>query len=93
MLFYRVFGCIIISSTFGLTCVRRNFLFMMTGAGRGFFNIFVGGTLFMTTSETDGFFSPGTMMGIGMLIGGSIFLFLSFFKNMNDEEISRAVSI
>ena len=47
----------------------------------------------MTTNSTDSLFSKGNLMGLAMIIGGSIFLFLSFFKNMNDEEISRAVSI
>ena len=32
-------------------------------------------------------------MGGVLIVGGLIFLFLSLFKQMNDEEISRAVSV
>ena len=45
-IFLAIFGLIILASSFGHRCVRRNFLFMMTGVGRGLFNIFVGTLLF-----------------------------------------------
>ena len=47
----------------------------------------------MTIPVGNTWFGKNGIMGLCMIIGGSIFLFLSFVKNMNDEEISRAVSI
>ena len=88
-LFQGVFGLVIIASSFQMVCVRRNFLFLMTGLGKGFFNILVGITLFFNSATL----SPGYFMAWIMLAGGSIFIFLSRFRQISDEDINRAVSI
>ena len=88
--FEGIFGLIIISSSFQMRCVRRNFLFMMTGVGRGFFNIYVGLLMFFTNGDGKW---VSYIMGFAMIGAGLIFLFLSRFKNVSDEDINRAVSV
>ena len=88
--FEAIFGLVIIASSFNMVCIRRNFLFMMTGIGKGFFNIFVGSMLFF---NGDGTISASFFMGWAMIIGGCIFIFLSRFRQLSDEDINRAVSI
>ena len=90
-LFEGIFGMVIISSSFQMRCIRRNFLFMMTGVGRGSFNIYVGLILFLTQGNDTNI--ANIIMGIAMIVAGSILLFLSKFKNLTDEEIMRAVSV
>ena len=57
---------------------------MMTGSGKGLFNIFVASLLF--TNE-EGWANASAIMGIAMMVAGCIFLFLSVCKNMTDEEL------
>ena len=90
--FQSVFGLIIIASSFGHKCVRRNFLFMMTGVGRGCFNIFVG-TLLFFNSEHGKIFTVQNLMGFFMILAGGIFIFLSKYKQLSDDDIQRAVSV
>ena len=90
--FQSIFGLIIVVSSFGHKCVRRNFLFMMTGVGKGFFNIFVGSLLFFT-NERGKILSTNTIMGSAMIFAGLIFIFLSKHKKLSDEDINRAISV
>ena len=90
--FLAFFGLIIICSSFGMRCIRRNFLFLMTGVGRGIFNIFVGSLLFFTDQSTSTF-TLSFFMGWFILVSGLIFLFLSKFKQLSDEDINRAISV
>ena len=85
--FEAIFGLIIISSSFQMTCIRRNFLFMMTGVGKGCFNIFVGSMLFFNGTAVS------SIMGFAMMAAGCIFIFLSRFRQLSDEDINRAVSV
>lgn len=83
----------IVCSTFNLKFVQNNFLFLMTGAGKGLFNVFVGCCLFVSDTKGD---SPGgpsidMILGICMLAAGGVFLFLSFVKKMSDEDLRKAV--
>ena len=64
---------------------------MMTGVGRGLFNIFVGTLLFFNGPESGLY--PGFFMGWVMMIAGGIFIFLSKYKQLSDEDINRAVSV
>ena len=75
-----------------MTCVRRNYLFLMTGIGRGCFNIFVG-TLLFFTQDPSSTLSVGFFMGWAMILAGFIFLFLSKYKQLSDEDINRAISV
>ena len=90
--FLAFFGLIIICSSLNMRCIRRNFLFLMTGVGRGLFNIFVGSLLFFT-DQSNSTFTLAFFMGWFIMIGGLIFLFLSKFKQLSDEDINRAVSV
>ena len=75
-----------------MACVKRNFLFLMSGLGKGFFNIFIGTLLFLnhdSAGKTDMF---NTIMGSAMIVGGLGFIFLSKVKNMSDEDMNRALS-
>ena len=76
------------ASSFQMTCIRKNFLFLLTGVGKGVFNIFVGTVLFL--DQDDLLF---TIMGWAMILSGIIFVFLSKVKNMTDEDLDRALSI
>ena len=74
----------------GLKCVRRNFLFMMTGLGKGLFNIFVG-TLLLNNNS--GKFGVAMILGWILFGCGAIFIFLSFCKQMTDDDLQRAMSV
>ena len=63
----------------------------MTGMGKGLFNIFVGSLLFFTKDSKYDLLN--LIMGPCIMGSGAIFLFLSLFKNMSDEELHRAVSV
>ena len=76
------------ASSFNMPCVGRNFFFLMTGIGKGIFNIFVGTLLFL--NENDGM---ATLMGWAMIGSGLAFIFLSKVKNMSDDDMQRALSI
>ena len=75
-------------SAFNVTCIRKHFLFMKTGWGKGLFNIFVG-ILLMNDPEK----LRSIVFGGAMIFAGLIFLFLSRVKHMADEELDRAVSV
>ena len=42
-----IFGLMIMASSFNMPCVKKNFLFLLTGIGRGAFNTYVGSLLFV----------------------------------------------
>lgn len=77
------------ASSFNMPCVQRNFLLLMTGIGKGLFNIFVGVLLVITASGK----LEGLIGGCAIAASGCIFLFLSYFKNMKDDDLNRALSI
>ena len=74
-------------SSFQMPCVKRNFFFLMTGLGKGFFNMFVGTLLFLNGD------TASDLMGWAMIISGCIFIFLSRVKNMSDSDLERAMSV
>ena len=76
------------ASSFQMEFVRKNFLFLMTGFGKGIFNMFVGSLLFINEHSTG-----GTIMGWSMMLAGCIFIFMSKYKQMSDEDLVRAVSV
>ena len=82
-----VFGLIIMASSFGMPCIKRNFLFLLTGIGKGLFNIFVG-TLLFTNGD-----SLSYLIGWAIIAAGCVFLYLSMAKNMSDEDLERALSV
>ena len=69
------------ASSFNMPCVARNFYMILTGIGKGIFNIFVGTLLFLNDS------TPSFIMGICLTGSGFIFIFFSFFKKMSDEDL------
>ena len=75
------------ASTFNMPCVKRNFMFLLTGIGKGIFNIMVGILLFVNDS------APARLMGVAMIASGFAFLFLSKYKNMSDDDLNRAMSL
>ena len=75
------------SSTFNMPCVKRNFMFLLTGVGKGIFNIIVGLLLFLNDK------TPTDVMGAAMVFSGFSFLFLSKYKNMSDDDLNRAMSL
>ena len=60
----------------------------MTGFGKGVFNIFVGSLLFINEHSYG-----GAIMGTMMCLVGGVFIFLSKYKQMSDEDLIRAVSV
>ena len=75
-------------SSFNMPCVARNFYFILTGIGKGCFNLFCGLLLFI---DMDNMFS--LIMGILMFSSGIIFIFLSRCRHMSDDQLQRATSI
>ena len=78
------------ASSFGMNCVRKNFLFLLTGIGRGCFNIFIGTMLFIFDNSDS---VKTFILAWAMILGGFIFIFLSKYKNISDEDLQRAVSV
>ena len=60
----------------------------MTGVGKGVFNIFVGFLMIVKSQAL-----PSWLMGIAMILAGILFIFLSKYKEMSDEDLNRAVSV
>ena len=91
--YLAIFGLIIMASCFMMQCVKKNFLFLLTGVGKGAFNIFVGTLLFLN----EGAKADGAVMnliaGWALIASGLAFLFLSKVKNMSDDEMQRALSV
>lgn len=69
------------ASTFMMPCIKENFFFLLTGIGKGFFNIFVG-TLLLLNGDTASFLMAWAMIGSGFAL-----LFLSKVKKMSDEDL------
>ena len=76
------------ASSFQMPCVKQNFFFLLTGPGKGIFNIFVGSLLFVNSSNL-----MFVLLGWAMIASGLIFIFLSKVKNMTDEDLNRALSV
>merc|ERR1712070_1201057 len=77
-------------SSINMNCIARNFFFILTGMGKGLFNVFIGTLLFLNDPEE---INASTFLGCAFLISGCIFMFLSKFKNMTDSDLQRATSL
>ena len=75
------FGLLIMASSINMPCIARNFFFILTGVGKGLFNIFIGTLLFL---NDPGNFSPSMVLGWMFVVSGLVFLFFSYFKKMSD---------
>ena len=75
------------ASTFMMPCVEQNFFFLLTGLGKGLFNIFVGTLLFLNNNVMS------NILAFSMIGSGIVFLFLSKVKKMSDEDLQRALSV
>ena len=65
---------------------------ILTGGGKGLFNIFVGLLLYITAGdENNKFFN--ILVGAFLVLSGIFFIFLSKCSNMTDEQLQRATSI
>ena len=89
-LYLCCFGLIIIGSSMNIPCVARNFFFLLTGIGKGTFNIFVGFLLFLNRPKE---FSPSQFLGWILIVSGIIFFLLAWCKQMTDEDLQRATSL
>ena len=89
-IFVGLFGLLIVSSSFGAKFVVENYLFIMTGKGRGIFNIFVGTLLFITTAKAS---VASVVMGILLCCSGVFILFLSCYTGMSDVEIQQNMGV
>merc|ERR1711998_302595 len=79
-LYEAFFGVLIMLSSCNLKLIKENFLFLMTGSGKGCFNIFVGSLLGFMTDDN---FLASQICGYVMIGTGFIFLFLSCCKNVS----------
>ena len=86
--FLVLFGLIIIASSFNMPCIAQNFYLILTGMGKGMFNIFIGLLLLCSSDK-----ALSQVMASIMLISGAVFIFLSKYRNMSDEALQRATSI
>ena len=85
--YLAIFGLIIMASCFMMQCVKRNFLFLLTGIGKGGFNIFVGTLLFLNEGASSNNSAMNMIAGWALIASGAAFLFLSKVKNMSDDEM------
>ena len=81
------------ASTFMMSCVKRNFLFLLSGIGKGLFNIFIGTLLFLNHDSSGKTDIWNMAMGGGLIVSGFAFIFLAKVKNMSDEDMTRALSV
>ena len=84
------FGLIIMGSSINMPCIGRNFFFLLTGIGKGVFNIFVGTLLFL---NNPGQVSASAVLGWAFIFSGIVFMSLACCKKMTDEELQRATSL
>ena len=70
-----------------MPCVRRNFLFLLTGIGKAFFNIMVGTLLFLNAGVVS------QISAWALIVAGLLFLYLSKVKQMSDVDLNRAMSV
>ena len=84
------FGLIIMGSSINMPCIGRNFFFILTGMGKGIFNIFIGTLLFL---NHPGEISPSAILGWMFIISGFVFIFFSYCKKMTDTDLQRATSL
>ena len=85
------FGNIIMASSFNMPCIEKNFYFLMTGYGKGAFNILVGATLFIASAGESAI--GNEIMGWCMIFAGCVFIFLVRYKGMSDDDLHRSLSI
>ena len=81
--FFLVFGLVIVGSTFNMPCIARNFYFILTGMGKGAFNLFIGFLIFC--SGYTGII--GFALAVLYIFSGFFIVFLSYCKNMTDEHL------
>ena len=74
-------------STFSVGCIARNFYFILTGMGKGCFNLFLG-SLMLINNDIFSKIVAGSLLASGVL-----FIFLSKVKKLTDEDLQRATSI
>ena len=79
---------LIIASSFQMVVIKKQFLFLMTGVGKGVFNLFVGFLMIVKSQAL-----PSWLMGLAMIAAGILFIFLSKYKEMSDDDLNRAVSV
>jgi len=89
-LYLCFFGLLIMGSSINMPCIGRNFFFLLTGIGKGAFNMFIGSLLFL---NHPGEFSASLILGIVLMVSGIIFMLLSCCKKMTDDELQRASSL
>ena len=91
--FLFLFGAIIMAASFNMPCIATNFYLILTGMGKGAFNIFIGLLLLCDIDANDSFNPLSFIMSMVMLTTGVVFIFLSKWRNMSDDELQRATSI
>jgi hypothetical protein len=88
---FRLFGLIILMSSFGLNIIKKNLLFMSSGYGKGFFNLFTGMLLFIN-NDTGKTLTPNNIAGLAISVSGLIFICLSKFKDLSESDLDRHAS-
>merc|ERR1711935_111056 len=88
--FQGLFGVLIVASCFGAKFIINDYLFIMTGKGRGCFNIIVGLLIFITNPRTT---VPEYLMGFLLLFSGMFILFLTLCTKASNDDILRAMSV
>ena len=78
-------------SSFGSNAVKKNMLFMSSGYGKGFFNLFTGMLLFIN-ADTSSFLNYNTICGMAISVSGLIFICLSKFKDLSESDLDRHAS-
>ena len=70
-------------------CIRNNFLFLLTGTGKGVFNIFVGCVIFYVGEGTGSTFDLFNIIVGWTCIGtGLVFVFLAQVRQLSEADIS-----
>ena len=87
---FRFFGLLIVLSFFDFDFIVKNFLFLKTTAGRGFFDIFCSFMFLVTASTGDATVMGYVMMGILMVCGIFFVIFGLMGKNPAGEDFKQS---
>ena len=89
-LYEGLFGLLMVLSSLctKMKCIRNNFLFLLTGTGKGIFNIFVGCILFYC-GGSDNLNVLILIVGWTCIATGIVFIFLAQVRQLSEADISN----
>ena len=86
--FFRFFALIIFASTFNFSFMASSFYLLLTGHGKGIFNLMIGSLLLINNEDL---FSIILAACVGL--AGIFFIALSCMRNLSDDALEKVTAI